>query len=374
MNHELTWSEEGHPHTRVWISESDFSVPKRVSLADDALKAQTFYQMASEGSAFVWRGDFQNGKQLLHAVKRRVEKNSKAPAPALSPADLFHRHRQAQAHRAQLLARLLLEVDEDFGLSLRRAPDVRAPIAEVLSPQTKPFLLSLRELLGFIGAHEWRKQGVLVPALSAKIHPHYGLFSPVRGEYLELIAQAPLPKKILRAFDIGTGTGVIAALLAQRGVEQVVASDTDSRALACAQENISRLGFADRVAIERADLFPAGRADLIVCNPPWLPARPTSRLESAIYDEDSRMLKGFLAGVAEHLSSDGEAWLILSDLAEHLGLRETSALPTWIQAGGLQVLDSVAVRPRHGKANDPTDPLFFARSKEVTRLWRLKAP
>jgi hypothetical protein len=59
-----------------------------------------------------------------------------------------------------------------------------------------PSVVSLRELLGMVGAHEWRKKGVEIAALGAaphnRIHPHYGVFSPVRGEYLDLVArQAP---------------------------------------------------------------------------------------------------------------------------------------------------------------------------------------
>ena len=75
------------------------------------------------------------------------------------------------------------------------------------------------------------------------------------------------------------------------------------------------------VDVLQADLFPEGRAALVVCNPPWVPARPSSSLEQGIYDPESRMLRGFLNALPEHLERDGEGWLILSDLAEHLGLR-----------------------------------------------------
>ena len=193
----------------------------------------------------------------------------------------------------------------------------------------QPSVASLRELLGLVGAHEWRKKGVEMPALGAppdnRIHPHYGVFSPVRGEYLDLVADAPLPSKEL-AFDIGTGTGVLAAVLARRGVERVVATDLDPRALACARDNIAGSGCGDQVEVVQADLFPPGQAPLVVCNPPWLPARPSSPLEHAIYDPDSRMLRGFLGGLAAHLAPGGEGWLILSDLAEHLGLRQAGEL------------------------------------------------
>ena len=135
-----------------------------------------------------------------------------------------------------------------------------------------------------IGAEEWRTTGVDVPALGARIHPHYGVFSPVRGEYLDLVATAPLPPDAASAFDIGTGTGVLSAILAHRGIRTVLATDMDQRAIACARENLDRLGFAARVTVVEADLFPDGRADIVVCNPPWIPATPKTATDYAVYD------------------------------------------------------------------------------------------
>jgi SAM-dependent methyltransferase len=195
----------------------------------------------------------------------------------------------------------------------------------------------MRELLGLIGAFEWRKKGVEIPALGERIHPWYGVFSPVRGEYIDLVAKEPLPSGTL-AFDIGTGTGVLAALLAQRGVKRVVGTDQDARALGSARANIERLGLTGDVEIIEADLFPEGRAPLVVCNPPWVPARPSSPIEHAVFDPDSRMLRGFLNGLAAHLTPDGQGWLILSDFAEHLGLRTRDELLGWIDAAGLRCL------------------------------------
>jgi len=223
-----------------------------------------------------------------------------------------------------------------------------------------------------IGAHEWRKKGVEIPALdNARIHPYYGVFSPVRGEYVDLVARAPLPSLDL-AFDIGTGTGVLSAVLATRGVKRVVATDQDPRALACARENLERLGYGKRVEVVQADLFPSGRAPLVVCNPPWVPARPASPIEYAVFDPDSRMLRGFLDGLKDHLEPGGEGWLILSDFAEHLGLRTREALMAMIEGAGLEVAGREDIGARHPKAADRSDPLFDARAQEVTSLWRLK--
>ena len=208
----------------------------------------------------------------------------------------------------------------------------------------------------------------------ARIHAHYGVFSPVRGEYLDLVMRAPLPAAgVSQAWDIGTGTGVLAAVLLKRGVKSVVATDMSKRALACAGENLQRLGQAAKVELQRTDLFPQGQAGLIVCNPPWLPGKAASLLDQAIYDEDSRMLRGFLQGLAMHLLPGGEGWLVISDLAEHLKLRSREELLAWIASAGLKVLGREDIRPHHGKVQDQTDPLHAARAAEVTSLWRLAA-
>jgi SAM-dependent methyltransferase len=385
MNHTtpLNWEENGKQRTASWLAES--SPPKRVVLADDTLAADTAYRLACEGTGFLWRGDFQNARLLLQAMMRRLDKPAKRKtrgknqaAPAVDPATGFHAHRLAQSQRARVLNALLIELKDDYSMALRRAPDVKLACNEAWGRgDGQNGVVPLRALQGLIGAHEWRKNGVEVAALGKlRIHPHYGVFSPIRGEYVDLVAKTPLPAALQAtslAFDMGTGTGVLAAVLARRGVERVVATDLSDRALSCAKDNLQRLELTGQVELLKSDAFPPGQAALVVCNPPWLPARPTSLLEQAVYDEGSQMLKAFLAGLASHLCKGGEGWLIMSDLAEHLGLRTRAELQGWIDAAGLQVLGRVDTLPRHAKAQDTTDPLHAARSAEITSLWRLGA-
>ncbi|KAF0206098.1 MAG: methyltransferase [Gallionellaceae bacterium] len=373
----IIWNEDGAEKSARWRSESGTPPPKRVLIADDRMTVDVAYRLACEGTALLWRGDFQNARQLLQAMARRADaKPRKAkPIPA-SPVDAFNMHRLAQSQRARTLGMLLLPFEADHSVPLRRAPDVRAACEQAYGIATKPYISSLRGLQGLIGAYEWRKNGVEIPALGARIHPHYGVFAPIRSEYVGLVNDAPLPllaatKSV--AFDIGTGTGVLAAVLAKRGIQRIVATDQDQRALNCARENLVRLNLAAHVEVIQADLFPEGRAALIVCNPPWVPARPSSPLEYAVFDPESRMLRGFLKGLAAHLEPGGEGWLILSDLAEHLGLRTREELLLEIEAAGLQVLWKTDVKPHHPRVSDVSDPLHAARAAELTSLWRLAA-
>ena len=364
------WTESGAPRSARWCSEGGAPPPQRVIVADDRITADAAYRHACSGTAMLWRGDFQNARQLMIALARRADR--KAFRAGATPVETFHRYRQANAQRAHTLGMLLLPFDADHGLPLRRAPDVREACAEAWGQTGEPHIASLRELLGIIGAHEWRRNGVAVAALDARIHPHYGVFAPIRSEYVDLVAQAPLPGRSL-AFDVGTGTGVLAAVLARRGVERIVATDRDPRALACARENLTRLGLAHRVEVVDADLFPDGRAQLVVCNPPWIPGQPASRMERSIYDPSSRMLHGFLDGLAAHLAPGGEGWLVLSDIAEHLGLRTRPELLAAFEGAGLTAVDRIDARPHHPRVADATDPLHAARAAEVTSLWRLSA-
>jgi SAM-dependent methyltransferase len=376
------WTEGDHAHSAHWRSERGAPPPGRVMIADDRMTADEAYGLACQGVAILWRADFQNARQMLIALASRADRAQRKPknAAALSlpasSADGFHRVRQARSHRARTLGMLLVPLDGDYVIPLRRAPDVRQACAEVFGPAGGPSLVSLRELLGIIGAHEWRVHGIEIPAIGGRIHPHYGIFAPIRREYVDLVARAPLPALTATssiAFDIGTGTGVLAAVLARRGIRRVVATDQDARALACARENVERLGLAKQVDIVAADLFPEGRAALVVCNPPWIPARPSSPIERGIYDPDSSMLRGFLHALPAHLEPGGEGWLILSDLAEHLGLRSRADLLAMFDAGGLAVVDRIDARPQHPRASDEADPLHAARAAEVTSLWRLLA-
>ena len=355
-----------------WRNESTHKPPKQAHFVNEA-GADAVLKHAREHIASVWRGDFHNAKQVLAAMKKRLHKNSTRPADADIQA-AFHRHRMQQAQQSRLLNMLAVEIGAGFTLDLPRAPDVRAALHDVYGQANDaPFLLPLNQLLGFIGAHEWHKKGVDIPALGGKIHVPFGVFSPLRGEYLDLLMQAPLPESCRHAFDIGTGSGVLAALLARRGVPHITATDTNPRAITCARANLQRLGLEKQVQIEAVDLFPAARADLIVCNPPWLPAKPTSAIEAALYDPDSAMLRGFLNGAAAHLNPGGEAWLIISDLAEHLHLRAPEFLSQCFQTASLNVINILHTKPQHQKAFNTADPLAFARAQETTYLYRLRA-
>ncbi len=135
------WTEGGEARSARWLSESGAPFTKHVVIADDYITADDAYGLACQGTALLWRGDFQNARQMLFGLaaradrpQRKPKKRSAASSMLTSPADVFHLYRQARSQRARTLGALLVPLDEDYGIPLRRAPDIRQACAEAYGP------------------------------------------------------------------------------------------------------------------------------------------------------------------------------------------------------------------------------------------------
>jgi len=96
------------------------------------------------------------------------------------------------------------------------------------------------------------------------------------------------------ALDVGTGSGCVAlALAAENPFVRLVATDLSEAAVEVARRNAARLGLGGRLDIRRGDLLadlPAReRFDLIVSNPPYIPAAEYRTLEPNVRDYEPRL-------------------------------------------------------------------------------------
>jgi release factor glutamine methyltransferase len=94
--------------------------------------------------------------------------------------------------------------------------------------------------------------------------------------------------------DMGTGSGCIAlALAAEDPSVRVVAVDVDEAAVEVARRNAARLGLGGRVDFACGDLFaalpPKQRFDVIVSNPPYIPAAEYETLEPNVREYEPRL-------------------------------------------------------------------------------------
>lgn len=275
------------------------------------------------------------------------------------------------AREAEVLGRLLVVLEADDSLALRRAPDTRTAVQRAWGPADAPRLVGLRTLVGALGASGWTDKGIEVAGLPAPLVPRFGVFSPTRQAYLSLLDDADFTG--LTVLDVGCGTGVLGLLALSRGASSVTATDLDPRAVQAATDNAVRMGWSDRFCAEQADVWVPGRFDRVLFNPPWLPWKPRTRLDHAVFDPGGSVLQHWLTELVSHLAPGGEGWLLRSDLPELLGLSTPDELRHRFDRAGVQVASRHGVRASHGRARDPEDPLHVARSQESIVLWRLTA-
>ncbi|RMH51817.1 MAG: peptide chain release factor N(5)-glutamine methyltransferase [Alphaproteobacteria bacterium] len=95
-----------------------------------------------------------------------------------------------------------------------------------------------------------------------------------------------------RLLDLGTGSGaILLTLLAEWPGATALGIDASAAALAVARDNARRLGVADRARLRQGDWLDgvAGRFDLILCNPPYIPEAELAALEPEVRDWEPRI-------------------------------------------------------------------------------------
>lgn len=116
---------------------------------------------------------------------------------------------------------------------------------------------------------------------------------------------------IARVLDLGTGTGLVALMLAQRNRQLVIdAIEIDDSAATQAQENVASSPFADQITVHHAaaqEWHPDVHYDHIVSNPPFFNATtvsPDARRANARHDS-SLPVNALAEAVARLLNSNG---------------------------------------------------------------------
>jgi len=84
----MHWTEDGQPRAARWRSERGAAPPGRVVIVDDTTNADHAYGLATQGTGLLWRGDFQNARQMLNALASRADRapRRKSKRGAVEPA------------------------------------------------------------------------------------------------------------------------------------------------------------------------------------------------------------------------------------------------------------------------------------------------
>ena len=129
-----------------------------------------------------------------------------------------------------------------------------------------------------------------------------------------------------RILDVGTGTGLVALMLAQRSLPDanIVSLEIEEAAAGQARENVARSSWKERIEVVQVDFKKyqsSAKFDVIVSNPPYFIDSlgcPDQQRNSARHN-DSLTYEDLLAGVAGLLAEDGTFTIVIpADVADRV--------------------------------------------------------
>ena len=306
---------------------------------------------------------YSNGLQVLAELKRNLM--------LVHTEQTFQGKREYRNAFREASHRLLLKV-EDNKLIVKRGPVFGW--LESLYPDVSNFYISFPEVQGMNGSWQWYKNGIEVKTLGLSLHPYYGTYFPTRFDHLKLFDKWLKKYEGVKrnAIDVGVGSGVLSFQLIQNGFENITAIDNNKNAIIGVAEESKRLGYADKITAIHSDLFEKcdTKVDLIVFNPPWLPAKHELEegIDKAMYYEEE-LFPRFFEQALNHLNEEGKIVLIFSNLAEVIDEKNSHPIIEELQKNKrfrkeLHLRRDVRASSRRTKRTD-------ARSREKVELWVL---
>jgi methylase of polypeptide subunit release factors len=243
-----------------------------------------------------------------------------------------------------------------------------------LYPDVSEFYVSFSDVQAMNSSWQWYTNGVEVQTLNLSIHPYHGTYFPTKFDHLKLfdkwLKQYEGSKESV--INMGVGSGVLSFQLIQNGFENITAIDSNKNAIIGVSAESKRLGYEDNLTLIHSDLFEncETKADLIVFQAPWLPARHEldEEVEKAMYYEET-LFPRFFEQALNHLNENGKVILIFSNTAELMDEKYSHPIIEELKTNKrfkkvLQLKRDVRASSRRTKRRD-------AKSKEKVELWVL---
>ena len=306
---------------------------------------------------------FSSGLTILNALKEYVNTTYTDSS--------FQGQRDFRSAFRDLSHRLLLLV-HNHKLKVKKAPEIGW--FKILYPELNEFLLAFPQVQGLNSSWQWYQKGISIPVIHQKIHPWFGTYFPTRFEHLSLFDKWLTTYKAEKksAIDIGIGSGILSLLLLKHGFGKVYGTDTNPNAIIGLNEAILQNKQYSNITLMHGDLF-AGcelKTELIVFNPPWLPASHHSEgIDNAIY-YDHLLFPRFFAEAKKHLEPQGRLVLLFSNLARITKLSNLHPIEVELAEGG-RFQKEILLQTKVGEASKKTKRIQDWRASEMVELWVL---
>lgn len=181
-----------------------------------------------------------------------------------------------------------------------------------------------------------------------------------------LLADFPDLTGVTKAVDLGTGSGVIAILLAKRSQElSVVGIELQGTLFDLAVRNVDLSALSDRIEVVKGDLksikerFEAGRFDLVICNPPYYPlgkGRIGPNLERTVARHEVAVTLADIIEASEYLLRDGGRVAVVYPAGRYNEaisvMRKHNIGPMRVKEVHTKVVEVVIVEGKKGYAGD----------------------
>lgn len=287
---------------------------------------------------------------------------------ALRPSTADQAAKQAYREAYRQHAWRLLAPVEQGRVALTGAPEIG--FLGELYPELDAFWLPFPEVRDL--AKAWRRydEGVPMPVLGHRMHPFYGAYLPTRTTHLELFATWLSGWTGARdtAIDVGTGSGVLALMLARAGFGQVLATDVNPNACESVRREIARRPEPPPIEARLADLLGGGAepADLIVFNPPWILGPVDNLLDRALHC-DADLFRRFFDQAHARLSPGGRVVLVFSNMIRLVQPEASHPIDTELARGRFELVNTMVrrIKSAPGQAR-PARP-----TAERVEVWEL---
>jgi predicted RNA methylase len=305
---------------------------------------------------------YSTGMSILAELKKQVFGGKKKSD--------FTAYRDSRSLFYRASNHLLVPIKENR-IALKKSPE--PGWLEQLYPDYSDFMITFPQFQGLNSSWQWYLNGIKYPGLKEKIHPYYGTYFPTRFDHLHLFDNwlKKYPGSKNRAIDIGTGCGVLALQMLNRGFETVTASDINPNALISVNEHAKKQGLQEKLIIKQSDLFGhlSEKADLVVFNPPWLPAqKDIEGLDNAIYYERG-LFERFFNQAGKFVNEEGRLVVLFSNLAESVGASDLH--PVKKELSEHQRFRKIRLLKRKVKRSSGKTKRRDHRKNEFVELWEL---
>ncbi len=306
---------------------------------------------------------YSSGLSLLRELKQQIQKQYKSSS--------FKEQRDSRFVYRELSNKILLDISDNT-LTAKKAPDIGW--LKILYPDISDFALPFPKIQGLNSAWQWYKKGVFIPVLKRKIFPYYGNYFPTRFEHLELFENwlKSYKGEKASAIDIGIGSGILSFQMLDHWFQKVTGTDTNPNAIVGLREAIKGSEQYTNLDLMHGSLFVDCNTptELIVFNPPWLPAKhDTEGMDKAIYYE-SDLFSNFFKAAKQLLKPDGKIVLLFSNLAQITKVIESHPIEEELANGG-RFKKELLVKKSVKSASKKTKRNQNWRSSEQVELWVL---